>query len=217
LRCWYDAHKRPSQKRTLGFGDDPSAPADRLESMSTLASRLLEVSQLRGHFLLRSGETSTEYFDKYLFESDPTLLLQVANAMVELLPPCDVLGGMEMGGIPLVTVLSQVSGLPAVFVRKAAKDYGTRKAVEGSAVSGLRVVAIEDVVTTGGALVAGCERLRKAGAIVDLALCAIDRDQGGSAALAAHGVVLRAAVTRTDFDLALQQQDQHTTSPCHGP
>jgi orotate phosphoribosyltransferase len=60
----------------------------------------------------------------------------VANAVVDLLPPCDILGGMEMGGIPLVTVLSQVSGLPAVFVRKTAKDYGTRIAVEGVSVDG---------------------------------------------------------------------------------
>jgi orotate phosphoribosyltransferase len=169
--------------------------------MSTaLVRRLLDVCQLRGHFVLRSGETSTEYFDKYLFESDPTLLLEVAAAMVDLLPPCDALGGMEMGGIPLVTVLSQVSGLPAVFVRKTAKDYGTRKAVEGISVGGLKVVAVEDVVTTAGALVAGCEQLRKAGAIVDVALCAIDRDQGGRATLGANGVALRAAVERSELD-----------------
>lgn len=178
-----------------------------------LARRLLDVCQLRGHFVLRSGEMSTEYFDKYLFESDPTLLLEVATAMVDLLPPCDVLGGMEMGGIPLVTVLSQVSGLPAVFVRKTAKDYGTRKAVEGISVDGLRIVAVEDVVTTAGALVAGCEQLRKAGAILDVALCAIDRDQGGSAALGAHGVALRAAVERSELNRILREQDRHEAAP----
>ena len=131
-----------------------------------LARRLVEVSQLRGDFVLRSGETSSEYFDKYLFESDPRLLLEVATAMVDLLPPCDAVGGMELGGVPLVAVLSQLSGLPAVFVRKAAKSYGTRKAVEGIVVEGLRVVAVEDVVTTAGALMAGCDQLRRAGAIV---------------------------------------------------
>ncbi|HET8991270.1 MAG TPA: orotate phosphoribosyltransferase [Acidimicrobiales bacterium] len=167
---------------------------------SVLARRLLETCQLRGQFVLRSGVTSAEYFDKYLFESDPALLLDVASAMIDLLEPCDVLAGMEMGGIPLVTVLSQVSGLPAVFVRKAAKDYGTRKAVEGVAVRGLRVVAVEDVVTTAGALVAGCQELRAAGAIVDIAICAIDRGQGGGAALAVHGVELRSAVERSELD-----------------
>ena len=172
---------------------------------SVLARRLLEVCQLQGQFILRSGEASTEYFDKYLFESDPALLLDVANAMVDLLEPCDVLAGMEMGGIPLVTAISQVSGLPAVFVRKAPKDYGTCKAVEGISVRGLRVVAVEDVVTTAGALIAGCQELRAAGATVDMALCAIDRDQGGGAALAARGVVLRAAVDRFELDGILRQ------------
>jgi len=171
-----------------------------------LARRLVEVCQLRGNFVLRSGETSSEYFDKYLFESNPTLLLEVARAMVDLLPPCEVLGGMEMGGIPLVAVLSQVSGLPAVFVRKAAKSYGARKTVEGISVEGLRVVAVEDVVTTAGALVAGCEQLRAAGAIVGTAVCAIDRGQGGAAALSAHGVDLRPAVERADIDRALQTE-----------
>jgi orotate phosphoribosyltransferase len=169
-----------------------------------LADRIFTACHLEGLFTLRSGETSAEYFDKYLFESDPILLGQVAEAMVELLPPCDVLGGMEMGGIPLVTALSQRTGLPAVFVRKVAKPYGTGKAVEGVSVDGLRVVAVEDVVTTAGALVAGCQHLRAAGALVNVALCAIDREQGGAAALKALGVALHSALDRADLDLAAQ-------------
>jgi orotate phosphoribosyltransferase len=128
-----------------------------------LADRVFAACHLEGRFVLRSGEVSGEYFDKYLFESDPDLLGCVADAMLALLPPCDALGGMEMGGIPLVTALSQRTGLPAVFVRKVAKPYGTCKAVEGVPVAGLRVVAVEDVVTRAGALVAGCEHLRAAG------------------------------------------------------
>lgn len=87
---------------------------------------------LTGEFTLRSGEVANESFDKYLFESDPALLRRVAEAMVTLLAGCDVLGGMEMGGIPIVAVMSQLTGLPAVFVRKAPKEYGTGKAAEGS-------------------------------------------------------------------------------------
>ncbi|MGI8721514.1 MAG: orotate phosphoribosyltransferase [Geodermatophilaceae bacterium] len=81
--------------------------------------------------------------------------------MVALLPPCDVLGGMEMRGIPLVAVMSQLTGLPAVFVRKEAKQYGTRKVAEGQSVNDARVVGVEDVVTTAGALVNGCGALVK--------------------------------------------------------
>jgi orotate phosphoribosyltransferase len=166
---------------------------------TTLGQAVYDACHLTGTFTLRSGAVSEEYFDKYLFESDPVLLMQVAEAMVAVLPDCDVLAGMEMGGIPLVTVMSQISGLPAVFVRKAPKDYGTRKAAEGVAVSGRRVVAVEDVVTTAGALVNGCLLLREAGAVIDTAVCAIDREQGGEANLAAAGVALRPAMRRADL------------------
>src|SRR5215210_1698347 len=85
--------------------------------------------RLTGEFTLRSGQVSQEYFDKYLFETDPRLLARVV-AQMETLLPVDVdpevhlLGGLEMGGIPIVTALSARTGLPALFVRKKAKDYG---------------------------------------------------------------------------------------------
>lgn len=165
----------------------------------TLPRRLVAKCRIEGRFPLRSGKISTEYFDKYLFESDPHLLLEVAHGMVGLLPDCDVLAGMEMGGIPLVTVISQLAGLPAVFVRKQAKAYGTQKAIEGIAVQGRRVVAIEDVVTTAGALAAGCGQLREAGASVEVAACAIDREEGGKEALGIMGVTLRSLFNRSDL------------------
>jgi orotate phosphoribosyltransferase len=170
---------------------------------SSLARRVYETCHLTGSFRLRSGQTSDEYFDKYLFEADPGLLREVAEAMVELLPECDVLAGMEMGGIPIATVMSQLTGLPTAFVRKQAKEYGTGKAAEGSPVDGLRVVVIEDVVTTGGALLASCRQLRDAGAKVDSVVCAIGREQGGRKNLAAEGLRLRAALTRRDLESSL--------------
>jgi orotate phosphoribosyltransferase len=124
--------------------------------------------------------------------------------MVSRLPDCDVLGGMEMGGIPLVAVMSQLTGLPAVLVRKAAKEYGTRKAAEGVSVDGRRVVAVEDVVTTAGALVNGCLLLRATGATVDTAVCAIDREQGGAGRLAEVGVSLRSALQRSGMERAIK-------------
>lgn len=174
-----------------------------------LARAVYDACHLSGEFTLRSGQTASQYFDKYLFESDPVLLRRVAEAMVTLLPDCDVLGGMEMGGIPLVTVMSQMTGLPAVFVRKAPKEYGTRKAAEGVAVAGRRVVAVEDVVTTAGALVNGCLLLRQAGAVIDTALCAIDREQGGPANLAEAGVLLRPALRRSDLARFATAGTQH--------
>ncbi len=178
---------------------DGTEPALASRSVETLGEAVRRTCHLTGAFTLRSGQVSDEYFDKYLFEADPVLLRQVAEAMVALLPPCDVLAGMEMGGIPIVTVMSQITGLPAVFVRKTAKFYGTQKVAEGGPVHGLRVVGVEDVVTTGGALVNGCLALRGAGAVLDTVVCALDREQGGEANLAAHAIALRPALRRTDL------------------
>ncbi|WP_027344295.1 orotate phosphoribosyltransferase [Hamadaea tsunoensis] len=171
--------------------------------MIDLARRVYDACHLTGTFTLRSGQTSAEYFDKYLFEGQPALLRDVAEAMVTLLPEGDVLAGMELGGIPIATVMSQLTGLPAVFVRKQAKAYGTMKAAEGGPVRGLRVTVIEDVVTTGGALLASCALLRSEGAVVDTVVCSIDREQGGRENLAAEGLELRAALTRTDLEAHL--------------
>ena len=167
---------------------------------STLARRVYDVCHLTGSFTLRSGQVSEEYFDKYLFEADPPLLREVAEAMAPLLPPCDALAGMELGGIPLATVLAQHTGLPTVFMRKQAKTYGTCKAAEGAAVEGRRVVLIEDVVTTGGALLDAAPLLRAAGALVNTVICAIDRQQGGAERLADAGLELRAVLTRAALE-----------------
>ena len=170
----------------------------------TLAGRVYTACHLTGTFQLRSGQVSREYFDKYLFEGQPSLLLEMAETMVDLLPECDVLAGMEMGGIPIATVMSQLTGLPTVFVRKLAKSYGTSKIAEGAPIEGLRIVGIEDVVTTAGALLAGCQALRHAGGLVDTVVCAIDREQGGAANLDRKGIALRAAITRRELNAVAQ-------------
>jgi orotate phosphoribosyltransferase len=170
----------------------------------SLARRVYDACHLTGSFRLRSGQVSHEYFDKYLFEAQPALLREVAEAMVALLPDeCDVLAGMEMGGIPIATVMSQLTGLPTLFVRKQAKEYGTAKVAEGGVVDGRRVVVVEDVVTTGGALLASCRDLRAAGARIEWVVCAIDREQGGGPNLAAESLRLRPALTRTELEASL--------------
>ena len=74
--------------------------------MDDLARRIRMVSKLSGTFTLRSGAASETYFDKYRFEADPKLLLAIANAMAPLVPSgSNALAGLEMGGIPIVTML----------------------------------------------------------------------------------------------------------------
>ncbi|HEX4470792.1 MAG TPA: orotate phosphoribosyltransferase [Nocardioides sp.] len=157
--------------------------------------------RLTGEFTLRSGQVAGEYFDKYLFETDPDLLARVAAAMVPILPDdTDLLGGLEMGGIPLVTVLSAQSRLPALFVRKQAKTYGTCKLAEGPEVSGRRVTLIEDVITTGGAVRDATLALRAAGARVETVVCAIDRSPGPDNPLTDVGLEIRAVLTKAELD-----------------
>ncbi len=160
--------------------------------------------RLQGTFTLRSGQTATEYFDKYLFEAQPRLLARVVAQLEPLLPEdTDLLGGLELGGIPLATVLSARTGLPALFVRKKAKEYGTCKLAEGPEVSGLRVTLVEDVITTGGAVRDATRALREAGAVVETVVCAIDRSPVGSLPLADVGLEVRSVLTKATLDAAL--------------
>jgi orotate phosphoribosyltransferase len=156
-----------------------------------LARRIYESSHLTGTFTLRSGAASSEYFDKYAFEADPDLLRAIAQAMAPLVPAgTDALAGLELGGVPLATMLAQVTGLPCRFVRKEAKTYGTCRLAEGGAVQGKRLLLVEDVVTSGGAVLDALRELRARGADVTDAVCVIDREAGGPEALAAQGVAL---------------------------
>lgn len=175
----------------------------RLPSVVTrdqLARAVFQRSHIKGDFLLRSGVRATEYFDKYLFESDPALLKAIAEALAERVPSgTEALAGLELGGVPLAVMLSQVTGLPTLFVRKQAKPYGTMRLAEGGEVAGRRLLVVEDVVTSGGQVVISTDDLRERGAIVESALCVIDREAGGPGALAAAGVRLDALFTMSQL------------------
>lgn len=167
---------------------------------SELARRIFDASHITGEFLLRSGAVSHEYFDKYRFETDPALLRDIAVALAPLVPAgTEMLAGLEMGGIPIVTLLSQVTGLPAVFVRKKAKEYGTCRLAEGGEVSGRRLLVIEDVVTSGGQVVISTGELREMGATITHALCVVDRESGGRERLAEAGVELLPLFTKSEL------------------
>jgi orotate phosphoribosyltransferase len=113
-----------------------------------------------------------------------------------------VIDGLELGGVPIATALALCTGLPAVFVRKHAKDYGTRQLAEGCDVRGRRVLVVEDVLTSGGQVIASVNDLRALGATVSEAICVIDRESGGADALAAAGISLRSLFTKTDLRLS---------------
>jgi len=174
-----------------------------MSDRTDLARRIFRAAHITGEFKLRSGAVSHEYFDKYRFEADPKLLADIGKALAPLVPEgVEVLAGLEMGAIPIVTMLSQETGLPAVFVRKKAKEYGTCKLAEGGSIDGKSVLVVEDVVTSGGQVVISSGDLRERGARISRALCVIDREAGGREKLAAADVELSALFTITELKAA---------------
>lgn len=166
-----------------------------------LARQIYQISHLTGDFLLRSGQRSAEYFDKYRFESQPELLKEIAAQISPLVPPdIEALAALEMGGIPIGTALSLATGIPCVFVRKEAKAYGTCQFAEGLDIKNKKLCLIEDVITSGGQVIISANDLRKSGALVSHVICVINR--GGEAAdlkLAESGIQLTSLFKRTDF------------------
>lgn len=166
-----------------------------------LAAKIFEVASITGEFKLRSGITSNRYFDKYLFEAQPKLLKAIAEHMAEMVPPStEVLAGLEMGGIPIATMISQITGLPTCFVRKEAKSYGTCNFAEGTDIRGKRVLIIEDVVTSGGQAILSTADLRKIHAHIEDVLCVIDREQGGKQKLETAGIKMHPLFTRSELE-----------------
>ena len=173
------------------------------DSRTALAKRIYDTAHITGAFTLRSGAKSHEYFDKYLFEANPTLLKDIAEALVPLVPPgIDALAGLEMGGIPIATMLSQFTGLPVLFVRKKPKEYGTCKIAEGGTVKGRKLLIVEDVVTSGGAIEDAAKALVAEGAILEQVICVIDRESTGTANLAKLNLVLKPLFTMTELKKA---------------
>jgi len=166
-----------------------------------LASKVKAISELKGSFKLRSGVISDTYFDKYKFESNPELLYEICMTMKDLLPKdTEIIAGLELGGIPIVTVLSQITKIPAAFIRKEAKEYGTCNYAEGASMTNKKIVLIEDVVSSGGAIIDATKKMRADGLVVDLAICVIDRQSGGKEKLEAEGIQLLSVLTKKDLE-----------------
>jgi orotate phosphoribosyltransferase len=161
-----------------------------------------------GTFKLASGRTSDFFIDckAVVLSAEGHLLAGVAlGALARSFAPLHGFAAVPLGGCALASAASFASALgaeplPAVYVRKEAKDHGTGKAVEGAErLAGKRIVLLEDVVTTGGSTLRAAEALRGAGLEVAGTACLVDRREGGEEALRAAGIPLRSLFTRADF------------------
>ena len=160
-----------------------------------LGALLVERALLEGDFVLRSGRRSSWYLDKYRFETEPEILRALGEALAGAVEECEPeaarLAGPALGAVALAASAAMASGLPFIIVRGETKEYGTAKRIEGPFESGELVCLLEDVVTSGGALAEAVSAVRDEGLVVRNAVCVVDREEGGSDALARLGVRLR--------------------------
>ncbi|MBL8846292.1 MAG: orotate phosphoribosyltransferase [Hyphomicrobium zavarzinii] len=164
-------------------------------------------SFVRGHVVLASGKESDHYFDMKPSMFDPEgaeLLAELLYARIASVDG-DIVGGLEMGAVPLITPISIASRragrpLPGFFVRKTVKDHGTKKLVEGlSDVKGKRVVIVEDVTTTGGSAMKAVEALTAAGATIVLVISILDREENAKKLYADAGIPFASLFKASEF------------------
>ncbi|MFO0963570.1 MAG: orotate phosphoribosyltransferase [Phycisphaerales bacterium] len=166
----------------------------------TLARHIAEAALLRGHFVLRSGKTSSFYLDKYLFSTQAPVLRELGALFAQRIPAGTTrLAGAELGGIPLVTTACMATGIPCVFIRNQKKDYGTAKQLEGVLRPGDAVTIVEDVATTGGQALEAAKVLRDQGAKVLAIIATIDRLEGARENIEREGIAFDALFTVRDL------------------
>jgi orotate phosphoribosyltransferase len=167
-------------------------------------------SYRRGKFRLASGAESEFYFNLKPTMMSPEGAYLSARALLARIraEQVDYVGGLEMGAVPVIAciaALSQQDGAPVktFFVRKKPKDHGTQDLLEGLAhgesLTGMRVMIVDDVATSGGSIVKAADVARAAGATVETALVIIDREEGATAALQKVGIRLFSVLRTSDF------------------
>ena len=167
-----------------------------------LAKQIAEVSLLHGDFTLRSGRKSKYYLDKYRFETQPAILIELGKMFAEhVTADVDRIAGPELGAVPLAAAAAMASGKPAIFIRNQKKEYGSNKQIEGVFNPGETVLIIEDIMTTGGQVVEAAKTIEGAGLKVKKIVGVIDRLEGARQNIEAAGYVFESLFTTKDLGI----------------
>jgi orotate phosphoribosyltransferase len=181
-------------------------PAGAAELRNKLFMLLKTRAFRRGRVVLASGRESDYYFDMKPAMLDPDGAALLAELILQEIQgvTADSIGGLEMGAVPLIAPVAMKSPafgryLPGFFVRKAVKDHGTKKRVDGTDIAGKTVVILEDVTTTGASAMDAVKAVEEAGAKVALVLSILDRGEGAAELYAKAGVPFKSLFRAEEF------------------
>lgn len=150
-----------------------------------------------GKFTLSSGKESDYYVDMKKAITDPEILSQIAKIISHMISEDEIdrVAGPALGAVPIATAVALHSGISMLMIRKAQKDYGTSKLIEGELNEGDRVIVVEDVTTTGNSLINAVKAVLDNGGIVERTFVVVDREEGAVNQLKKEGLILEPLVS----------------------
>ncbi len=169
----------------------------------TLLKHIKDAAILEGDFTTRAGHKTNYYVDKYLFETKPHILKELADELAKIMPSPDTydhIAAPELGAVPIAAVLSIKVNKPFVIVKKQSKDYGTKKLIEGEFNKNEKMLMIEDILTTGGAALKACETLKQHNIQITEILGIFNREEGATQNITNAGLQSRSLYTKSDLN-----------------
>lgn len=163
-----------------------------------LAQALFNAGCVRfGTFTLKSGKTSPIYMDLRQLVSFPATLRLAAQAYASLMAPLSFqrVAGIPYAALPIATAIGLETGLPVIYPRREAKEYGTKATIEGIYKAGETAVVIDDLATTGETKLEAIQKLVEQGLVVKDIVVLIDRGQGATEMLAKAGYRMHSVIT----------------------
>lgn len=161
-----------------------------------------------GRFTLKSGIESPFYVDLRPLASDPKILKKLANYLLDMLPldNFDLICGVPYAALPMATAMSLESYLPLIIKRKEAKNYGTKKLIEGIFTKGQNCLLVEDVITSGKSLLETIPEIENEGISVSDIVVVLDRQQGGKELLESKGFRVHTLFTISEVCTILSEE-----------
>ncbi|KAG8221899.1 hypothetical protein J437_LFUL006717 [Ladona fulva] len=169
------------------------------ERVNNFVVDLYEIGGLKfGDFKMKVGINSPVYLDLRVLASHPKILETLALLLWEFAGPLverDHICGVPYNALPIATIIAAKHNIPMLIRRKEAKNYGTKKLIEGQFTEGQTCVIIEDVVTSGSSILETVQDLENEGLKVTAAVVIVDRGQGGKKNLADQGLTVHNLLT----------------------